>query len=199
VGSDPVTEALIRTAVAVLGRPTVRLGQDPVDVPDCAGLYAVHGSADTWHVLGLEPPADTTPLYVGKAETSLVTRDINTHFRAGRTGQSTVRRTFAALLRGTLILKGIPRNTARPAHFANYGLSSEDDEKLSAWMRDHLMLAVWPKPPSCPDLGAVERGVIRHWCPPLNLKDNRASKSKGTLKAARKVMADEARASSGKS
>src|SRR5579859_3831532 len=68
-------------------------------VPDRPGLYAIYGESRTWRELGLGAPPDGRPLYLGKAEDSLASRDLKTHFGDGRTGQSTVRRSFAALLR----------------------------------------------------------------------------------------------------
>jgi len=110
-------------------------------VPAQPGLYAIYGEAVTWDMLGLGEPPDGRPLYIGKAEESLVTRDLKTHFGDGRTGQSTVRRSFAALLHDTLGLRGMPRNPARPGYFSNYGLSAAHDAALTRWMREHLHLA----------------------------------------------------------
>ncbi|MDN5790239.1 MAG: hypothetical protein L0H25_05130 [Micrococcales bacterium] len=64
--------------------------------------------------LGLTPAFEDQPLYVGKAERTLHGRDVRTHFAAGKTGSSTVRRTLAALLAGELALGPIPRNIAKP-------------------------------------------------------------------------------------
>ena len=88
----------VRDAMATLGHGnalplTAAVGA----VPDRPGLYAIHASPQTWRELGLGDPPDGRPLYVGKAEDSLVTRDLKTHFGDGRTGHSTVRRSFAAL------------------------------------------------------------------------------------------------------
>ena len=81
-------------------------------VPDAAGLYAIYGSAETWKLLGLADPTHENPLYIGKAEVSLVSRDLETHFKSGRTGQSTLRRSVAALLRDSRDnrLQAVPRN-----------------------------------------------------------------------------------------
>jgi hypothetical protein len=49
------------------------------DVPDSPGLYAIYGSATAWEELGRGRQPDERPLYVGKAETSLVARDLKTH------------------------------------------------------------------------------------------------------------------------
>ena len=109
---------------------------DAIDhVPPKPGLYAVNADPETWQELNLEI-REGCPLYVGKAEQSLQSRDIRTHFATGRTGSSTVRRSFAALLRDPLRLRGVPRNMARPERPANFGLAAEGDERLTAWMRD---------------------------------------------------------------
>lgn len=162
-------------------------------VPRRSGLYAIHGRAEVWVELGLGEPPDEPPLHVGKAERSLVSRDIDTHFGNGRTGSSTVRRSFAALLRESLELESRPRNPAKPERPANYGLSPEHDEKLAAWMREHLTLAVWPRPEDSELLlGVIENGVLRLLKPPLNLRDV-VTPWTARVKAERVAMADQAR------
>lgn len=163
-------------------------------MPRLPGLYAIHGGASTWLALGLGEPPDDRPLYIGKAEASLAGRDIDTHFGAGRTGQSTVRRSVAALLHDALGFRGMPRNPAKPGYFANYGLSAGHDQLLTEWMQTHLRLAVWPRPDrSGGALLAIERHLLAALRPPLNLKDVSTPWS-SRLSAARSVMADEARA-----
>jgi GIY-YIG catalytic domain-containing protein len=143
--------------------------------------------------LGLGDPPDGRPLYIGKAEDSLVTRDLKTHFGDGRTGQSTVRRSFAALLHDTVGLRGIPRNIAKPGYFSNYGLSAAHDAALTRWMREHLRLAIWPTPRDCEfALGQVETALSVDM-PPLNLQGV-VTPWTGQIKAARAVMTEEARA-----
>jgi hypothetical protein len=162
-------------------------------VPARPGLYAIYGDADTWRELGLGDPPDERPLYIGKAEDSLVSRDLATHFGNGRTGSSTVRRSFAALLREPLQLAARPRNPERPERFANYGLSPEHDERLTAWMREKLELAVWPKPEDCEfALLQVEIALLAQLLPPLNLKDV-ITPWTAQLKTARAAMATQAR------
>jgi hypothetical protein len=163
-------------------------------VPGRPGLYAIYGDATIWNQLGLGDPPDGRPLYIGKAEDSLVTRDLKTHFGNGHTGQSTVRRSFAALLHDTLGLRGVPRNTAKPGYFSNYGLSAAHDAALTRWMREHLRLAVWPKPIACEfSLGQVEAALEVELLPPLNLQGV-VTPWTAQVKAARAVMAEEARA-----
>lgn len=187
------SDELIASACHGLMGPCFGLAEARAVVPDEAGLYAIYGEADTWGDLELGKPPDGRPLYVGKAEESLASRDLDTHFCAGRTGQSTVRRTFSALLRDRLGLRGIPRNLKRPERLANYALSAEHDAALDAWMSGRLQLAFWLKPKDCEILSAVEVGVLTCWKPPLNLKNNQSA-WRAQVEAARRVMTEDARA-----
>ena len=161
-------------------------------VPTGPGLYAIHGDARTWTELGLGQPPDDRPLYVGKAEASLIARDLNTHFGSGQTGSSTVRRSVAALLRDALALRGIPRNTKKPERPANFGLTGPHDQRLGEWMASRLSLATWSKPSGCDSLLAVERVLLARWKSPLNLRDN-DSPWKADVLAARTRMTVDAR------
>ncbi len=160
-------------------------------LPKSLGLYAAHADKAIWEELGLGAAPDARPLYVGKAEESVVSRDVGTHFSNGRTGSSTLRRSFAALLRERLLLKGMPRNPKKPGYFANYGVSEADDRKLTEWMSRHLLLAAWGAPKGA-ILMPIEKAVMRAWLPPLNLKDV-VTPWTAQVKAARTVMADQAR------
>lgn len=168
---DAVPEkSALQAALAALRGPRWSLSDAANHIPSQPGLYAIHGDAAAWAVLGLGGPPDDRPLYVGKSESSLADRDLRTHFGDSHTGSSTVRRSFAALLHGALELRGIPRNPSRPERFANYGLAPTDDARLTAWMRTSLQIAVWPTT-SGVALGAVEIAVLHRFQPPLNLKD----------------------------
>jgi hypothetical protein len=184
---------VVADARAALALPRPLAGAEG-RVPGRPGLYAIHGEADAWRELGLGEPPDVRPLYIGKAEDSLASRDLKTHFGDGRTGQSTVRRSFAALLHDTLELRGIPRNTAKPGYFSNYGLSAAHDAALTRWMREHLQLAVWPKPGDCDfALRDLEDALVVELKPPLNLQGV-VTPWTAQVKAARAVMAAEAAA-----
>lgn len=166
-------------------------------VPSRPGLYAIFGDVQAWQDLQLEPTPDR-PLYIGKAESSLVARELRGHFAADprskpRTSGSTVRRSFAALLRDALALHAIPRNIAKPEQFTHYDLAEGDDARLNEWMHARLALAVWPAPPGLSSpLSAVETAVIRHFAPPINIAKNPSRLAR--LSRARAEMAAEAAA-----
>lgn len=161
------------------------------------GLYAIYGDTEAWIDLGLDPQQGSA-LYVGKSEDNLVRREVDTHFAADpakkpATGSSTVRRSFAALLRDALSLDAVPRNPDKPGHFSNYGLTPDGDARLTAWMHGHLSLAVWEAPAwLAHPLAALEIAVIHQWTPPLNIKDNPQPLPR--LRLAREVMARQASA-----
>lgn len=159
-------------------------------VPEAAGLYAIYG--DVAAIDQLAVGNVDAPLYVGKAERSLVGRDLRTHFATSKTGSSTLRRTVAALLRERLHLQAVPRNLARPDGSANYALEAMGDVRLTDWMHRHLRLAVWVSP-SGVVLNDVETHVLRELVPPLNLA-KMGDRADARVKAARATMAAEARA-----
>jgi hypothetical protein len=155
-----------------------------------AGLYAVYGNRDVWTELGLGRRPDGRPLYVGKAERSLAARDLRQHFADGATGRSTLRRSFAALLRCQLKLQAIPRNPDRPADFDRFSLSPTNDARLTAWMTTHLWIAVWAAPEGC-RLKVIEDDLKFSWLSPLNL-DN-GNRWQELVRAERTFMVDQAR------
>ena len=164
-------------------------------VPSRPGLYAIYGDERAWSDLELDPTPEL-PLYVGKAEHSLVARDISDHFATNpgtkpTTGRSTVRRSFAALLRDSLQLRAVPRNLAKPGYFAMYGLANGGDERLNDWMHSRLTIAVWPAPAVMQvRLKDVETAMIERFRPPINLDSNPGKLER--LKRARADMAADA-------
>jgi hypothetical protein len=190
-------EQAVAALVVTQARPVERRMES---APARPGLYAGHALAEVWLELGLGAPPDARPLYVGKSESSLGGRDVGTHFGftsnargTSVTGGSTLRRSLAALLHDSRRFRGVPRNRANPSHFANYGLTPDQDAALSTWMRERLLLACWAKPIDCPEpLSVIER-VVSRLLPPLNLASV-VTPWKPRVDAARCVMAAEARA-----
>lgn len=143
--------------------------------PSAPGLYAVYSSADVWRTLQLGDPPDGRPLYVGKAERSLSSRELGTHFgfdvtgASSITGRSTLRRTLAALLRTPLGFRGRYRNPAKPDKPTHFGLPPDQDTVLSSWMRTNLLATYWEMPNVAVPLAQVEKAVLTRLQPPLNI------------------------------
>lgn len=158
-------------ACAALGAPRLAIDEELAGaVPARPGLYAIYASRVAWLTLGLGETPDDRPLYVGKAEGSLVSRDLNTHFATGKTGRSSPRRSFAALLADDLQFVAMPRRPANPEpkKWTHYALEDPGDEQLTDWMCANLEFAVWARRDGVP-LAKVELEVMRSWLPPLNL------------------------------
>lgn len=186
-----VFESLVPDALEALsGIRHARL--DAVELaPRKPGLYALYGDEVAWRQLGLTSAFEDQPLYVGKAEKSLNGRDVGTHFAAGKTGSSTVRRSLAAILVEDLNLVAVPRNQAKPDGSANFALDDASDQRLSEWMDTRLTLATWVKPDGV-ELDEIETLVLRQLRPPLNL--DKVGQPRERLRLARKRMARTARA-----
>lgn len=167
-------------ALVSLAEPELLFTEAAATVPAKPGLYAVHGSALAWSDLGIEGCESGIPLYVGKAQKSLASRDVRVHFGIGAsggstTGHSTLRRSLAALLADQLQLRPVPREKAPPHRFALFALDEPSDARLTEWMREHLRLATWVMPAEVEEsLAAVESAAITRWAPPLNLKGSPA-------------------------
>ena len=159
-------------------------------IPRRAGIYAILANETARQSLGFEPNIDG-PIYVGKAERNLNSRDVKTHFASGKTGWSTVRRSLGALLRNELELTVALRNNTLPPRPANYAFESEGDERLTNWMRANLSLSYWVKEDEL-NLDALETIVIERLRPELNIDKMRDPFP--LVVAARAQIRDEARA-----
>ncbi len=170
---DPLRTEIVTAAKALdLSAPAIGLA----DVEVTSGLYSLAArSVGAIEALRLEDRPDQQPLlervlYVGKAESSLFTCLAKTHFAEHKTGWSTVRRTFAALLglapvpRPTRIVS--PTRAQLMTLSANYALEPGDEAELTRWMRSHLEIR------SCPSiwmpLEELERAVAAALKPPLD-------------------------------
>jgi len=191
-GDGNLADELADAACAALRGPGTAIpAATEAVVSNRPGLYALHGEEGVWLQLGLGERPDGRPLYVGKAERSLLSRDLKQHFATGKTGSSSPRRSFAALLAaaGVLKLVAMPRRPAdpEPDKWTHYALEEPGDRGLTDWMLKNLTIAVWEAPPGIV-LADVEKTVMRRWKPPLNLSGVTTPWKEQVL-AARAVMA----------
>jgi hypothetical protein len=186
--------AQLESALTALRQPGQRFEQLTIQAPRLPGLYAFYAPQQVLAAWPWDVPYENRPLYVGKSERSLNSRDVLTHFGTGKTGWSTVRRSLAVALKDELQLAAVPRNVTAPARPANFGLTIEGERRLSDWMREHLTLAFWVSPGGV-DLGELETAVIDDWQPPLNI--DKVRNPSQWMRAGRRAFADAVRAQTG--
>lgn len=157
-----------------------------LEVPSEPGIYAIylvpgHG------VPGVHQPSGG-PLYVG-ISSNLAQREFETHFAAGQSGFSTLRRSLGALLSSRFDLHARPRGKdASDSNYRCYRFDDEGEKRLSDWMEVALRVGVQPiaRPKT------IEKELIALACPPLNLT-YWPNPDAPTIKAARKACVEEAR------
>lgn len=145
-----------------------------------SGLYALYlkvGSS-----LPFLEPDDDVPLYIGKADGAggLARR---CHFRGG-TRKHSPRKSLAALLEAELDLQIRPFLNGKDGSFETWGLVPESEAALDRWMQANLLLSVI----ATPQAAALEKPLIRHWAPFLNLTDCVHSESHRKISQLRAAM-----------
>lgn len=108
-------------------------------VPSQPGLYAIRLKTS---LPGFAQSGQW--IYLGKSESSLAGRDISTHFRSGKTGSSTLRRSLGAILKDKLRLTAIPRGNGKTEKDCiNYKFTEVGEETLTQWMLNNLDIGFW--------------------------------------------------------
>ena len=134
------------------------------------------------------PNQGASPIYVGLSS-NLAQREFDTHFQAGQSGFSTLRRSLGALLKDELGLRAQPRGTgASDSNYRCYRFDDSGEQRLSSWMHAELRVAAEPHR----DPAAIERELIALACPPLNLTGWK-NPNAVEIKALRKACVEEAR------
>lgn len=109
-------------------------------------------------------------IYIGIAKQSLHDRDFNQHFKSGKTGSSTLRRSIGAILKTKLKLTAIPRGGENDSkRFDNYKFTEE--EPLTNWMIANLEIGYWTpkKTLSYKQLRDIEKEITLELKPTLDL------------------------------
>lgn len=160
-------------------------------LPKLPGIYAFSFFGKHFPLLGYSHTKNDI-LYIGKTESSAESRNLNTHFKTGMTGSSTIRRTLGALLLKELDLKPVPRNKvdldAGRTH--TYKFDADSEEKLTEWMCSNLGLSFYTYDKSKAEISSLEFEIIRTIVPPLNLQSNPGNTFAKGIKEARKITAD---------
>lgn len=185
-------EDVVNQAKASLSRKPRKLDDPELWRFDGPGLYGLFAPPEVWLELGLGEPPDDRPLYIGQSDKNSLKREIQQHFKTGKTGSSAVRRSLAALLRDKLGLRAQPRNLNKPERFSNFSLHEHGDALLTDWMFNRLDVVLWIRLGREP-IEPVESELVQAWQPPLNTHGVRTEWS-DVVVAARKRMTDEAAA-----
>lgn len=115
------------------------------------------------------------------------------HFKDGTTGNSTIRRSLAALLASRLDLMPVPRSqdASDNDRYDNYMLAPECEVRLTAWMQENIKAAYIAVDQD--KVEAMQKALIDYNVPMLNFQHNPANKYGAEIKIARKKLATAAR------
>lgn len=150
-------------------RQTTESAADHKNYPTSPGIYAfVLAENSTLKQFG----TGGRVIYVGIAKDSLKKRDLNTHFKTGKTGHSTLRRSIGAILKQQLKLTVLTRNgTTVQTAIDNYKFEPNGDQRLSDWMQSNLKIGYWEDHNKIPYavLRQLEEDLTKELKPTLDL------------------------------
>lgn len=134
------------------------------------GIYAVFFFGKNFPLKKANPEPDDI-IYIGKTESSQEKRDAKTHFKSGKTGSSTLRKTFGSLLRIKHKLKPIPRNNSdflkkRLSHFK---FDDKSERIITEWMQNNLALSFFEYSKGKSEIEKLETSLIQKLIPILNI------------------------------
>jgi hypothetical protein len=155
---------------------------------DQPGIYALFFTGKSFPLKNCQPKSDEV-IYIGKTESSQKSRDRDTHFKTGKTGSSTLRRSFGAMLREELNLMPIPRNDSdfKKGRTSHFKFDQASEEKLTEWMQDNLALSFYPFSKLLKEIDELESQLISALVPLLNIdRKNSANPHKLAIQGLRK-------------
>ena len=132
-------------------------------------------------------------IYIGKTLKSQKSRDADTHFKTGKTGSSTIRKTFGCLLHEQFNLIPIPRSQSDidKKRYAHFKFDNQSEEKLTKWMETNLGLAFYPCPKSAAEIDVLETLLINELIPILNIdRKNISNQYYSHIRSLRKQMGE---------
>ena len=149
------------------------------------GIYAIAIIGND-HPFPLKTPSltDNDIIYIGKTNTSAKRRVLKTHFKSGRTGSSTLRRSLGAILRNELALKPIPRSLVE-GRVRDYKFIIESENKLTEWMINNLTVSFYDFEGGKRLLRELESDIISILKPILNIDGNAINQNRSLIKELR--------------
>lgn len=129
-----------------------------------AGFYGVFLKADH-HLPRIRYPQDGL-LYIGRTKRGFSERD-HVYPKSGHSGYCTLRRTIGALMKDQLQLTPMPKSHVRSSRKdRSFRFQTDCEQRLTEWMSGALYFT---RVPHSASVEAVERLLIKHLRPPLNL------------------------------
>lgn len=134
------------------------------------GIYAFFYIGNDFPLLG-DSVSKHQIIYIGKTESSQEKRDSKTHFTTGKTGSSTVRKSFGSILFAQESLKPIPRNDSDYAkgRFSHFKFDNASEIKITDWMKKNMALSFYEYPESKEKIDKLETEIINQLKPILNI------------------------------
>ena len=134
------------------------------------GIYAFFYIGEDFPLFG-DKVKKNQLIYIGKTESSQEKRNSNTHFASGKTGSSTVRKSFGSLLCKQESLIPIPRNNSDYAkgRYSHFKFDADSEEIITTWMQNNLALSFYEYPESKDMIEALETDIIKKLVPVLNI------------------------------
>jgi hypothetical protein len=141
-----------------------------VSFSDEPGIYALFFYGSSFPLESYQPKKNEI-IYIGKTESSQQSRDADTHFRTGKTGSSTLRKTFGSLLHQQYKLNPLPRGQADidKNRYAHFKFDTKSEELLTKWMTENLGLSFFPYPKTTSEIDNLETLLINELVPVLNI------------------------------
>lgn len=134
------------------------------------GIYAIFYIGDDFPILG-NFVSKHQLVYIGKTESSQQKRDAETHFKTGKTGSSTVRKSIGSLLCELKKLKPIPRNESDyiKGRFSHFKFEDKSEKIITEWMNNNLALSFFEYPENKLLIDKLETEIIKELKPVLNI------------------------------
>ena len=152
------------------------------------GIYAIFFIGDHFLLENFEIPKNRI-INIGKTESSQQSRDANTHFKSGKTGSSTVRKSIGALLSQSEEIIPVIRSLTDivKGRRSHYKFDNDSEEKVTKWMMDNLAISFYEYPKSKEEINSLETCLISVLKPVLNIDSKNTENShKETFKDLRK-------------
>ncbi|UJF29571.1 hypothetical protein L0B70_12135 [Kaistella sp. 97-N-M2] len=154
------------------------------------GIYAFFFIGKNFPLENFEIPQNKI-IYIGKTESSQQSRDANTHFKTGKTGSSTVRKSVGALLSQSEEIIPIIRSWTdiEKGRTSHYKFNQNSEERVTKWMVENLAVSFYEYPASKAKINQLETDLIKILKPVLNIDaKNAGNPHLVQIKALRKAL-----------